>query len=71
MTPYSSKNGKGSGIVAYEIGPDYIIVQTHGYRYYRYSYRSAGKENVESMKKCALESKGLSSYISRHRPGFE
>ena len=70
MTPYLSRSGKKSGVQAYEIGPGYIIVEFPASRY-KYSYSSCGREAVETMKKLALASKGLSTFISRHDPVYE
>lgn len=55
---------KNSGVSAYEIGIDYIIVQFIDNRKYRYTYQSAGKDNIEEMKKRAEVGKGLSTFIS-------
>jgi hypothetical protein len=33
---------------------------------YKYTYASAGKENVEKMKVLAIEGKGLSTFIQQH-----
>lgn len=38
---------------------------------YKYSYDSCGKAAVEEMKILARASEGLSTYISRHDPGYE
>jgi hypothetical protein len=56
-----------SGVVAYEIGPDYIRVQFLGtFRTYTYSYRKAGKVHVDNMKTLAYNGSGLNSYINSH-----
>ena len=55
-----------SGVVAYEYGRDWISVLFRGRVIYTYSYRSAGKQHVDSMKKLADSGKGLSTYISQH-----
>lgn len=55
--------GGNSGVRAFAIGGDYIDVQFDGGKVYRYSYRSAGIEKVEEMKKRAIEGCGLNSYI--------
>lgn len=71
MKPYKSKSGKKSGVVAYETGLDFIVVQfSHG-DVYSYTYQSAGKATVEKMKKLALAQKGLSTFIAQEQPGFE
>jgi hypothetical protein len=61
---YVNRSGD-SGITAYEIGADYIVVQFIGGDVYRYTYRSAGKRAIETMKKLAATGKGLSTYISQ------
>lgn len=60
-------SGGDSGVSAFEIGSDYILVQFSGtYRTYRYSYRKAGQNHVESMKRLARSGNGLNSYINRY-----
>lgn len=71
MIPYKSKSGKPSGVTAYEIGDDYIIVEFSHHEKYTYSYGSASKATIEKMKKLAVAKKGLSTFISRENPGFE
>lgn len=58
--------GGNSSVVAYVIQPDAIDVQFCNGRWYRYSYRSAGADNVETMKSLAIQGRGLCSYIHRH-----
>ncbi len=70
MTPYSSKTGKKSGVTAYSIGDNYIIVEFDSYQY-KYSYKSCGSEAIEEMKKLALASSGLSTFISQNNPAYE
>ena len=71
MIIYSSKSGKSSGVTGYELREDAITVEFNHTEYYVYSYKSAGKRAVEAMKKLALASAGLSTYISREKPGYE
>lgn len=60
-------SGGDSGVSAYEIGSDYIIVKFSGTaRTYRYSYRKAGQNNVENLKRLAQNGSGLNSYINNH-----
>lgn len=60
-------SGGNSGVLAYEIGPDYILIKFSGsYRIYRYSYRKAGQHHVETMKRLAQSGSGLNSYINRY-----
>jgi hypothetical protein len=59
--------GRDSGVVAYEIGTDYIRVQFSGTsRTYTYSYRKAGSTHIENMKQLARKGSGLNSYINRY-----
>ena len=54
-----------SGIEAYEIGLDKISVKfKKKKKIYVYSYASAGKENIEHMKKLAQSGDGLNSFIN-------
>ena len=55
-----------AGVIAYEIGADYVRVRFRNGKPYRYSYASAGREHVEEMKKRASKGRGLSTYISQH-----
>jgi len=55
-----------SGVIAYEIGADYIRVQFRTGLPYRYSHARAGRHHVERMKELAEAGRGLSTYISQH-----
>lgn len=60
-------SGGDSGVSAYEIGSDYILVKFSGTaRKYRYSYRKAGQNHVENLKRLAESGSGLNSYINIH-----
>ena len=63
MTPYENSAGN-SGVIAYTINPDHIAVRFVDGKVYIYSYASAGKRNVEQMKKLAKSGRGLSTFIS-------
>ena len=66
MERYRNSSGS-SGVSAYEIGSDYILVKFSGTaRTYRYSYRKAGQNHVENMKRLAQSGSGLNSYINIH-----
>jgi len=52
------------GITAYEIGSDHIKVKFRDECIYLYTYKSAGKENVEKMKIPAERGKGLTTFIN-------
>ncbi len=63
MQPYRNIAGD-SGVTAYEIGPDYITIEFSDGSVYRYTYASAGAENVERMKGLAQAGQGLDTFIS-------
>lgn len=66
MTLYRDIDGD-SDVYAYEFGEDYIAIQfkvTH--KVYRYTYRSAGRNNVQTMKSLAQSGDGLNSFINRN-----
>ena len=65
MTPYGNANGK-SGVTAYEIRREAIVVEfRHGGRYV-YDFATTGRECVEEMKVLAIEGRGLATYINKH-----
>jgi hypothetical protein len=63
MTPYKNLSGR-SGVRRFRTGRDFIEVD-FGDGIYIYSYASAGKRNVETMKQLAFMGRGLSTYISQ------
>ena len=64
MQVYRDINGDSS-IAAYEIGPDFIrVVFTTG-AVYLYTYASAGRQNIETMKQLAASGDGLDAYIDQ------
>jgi hypothetical protein len=65
MEKYQDINGN-SGIGAFEIGSDYIIVTFKDGSIYKYSYQSAGRENIEQMKRLARKGSGLNTFINRN-----
>jgi len=64
MHYYSNLSGNSS-VVAYEYGADFIRVQFNSGYPYVYSYHSAGRNNVEEMKRLANVGQGLCSFINR------
>lgn len=58
-----------SGIRAYEIGSDYIVVEfkTGRSRCYKYTYSSAGMNDVERMKQLARSGDGLNEFIGKRK----
>jgi hypothetical protein len=66
MKRYGNKSNK-SGVVAYEIRSTSIDVKfVDKEETYTYSYKRAGKEHVEEMKKLAKKGEGLATYIAQN-----
>ena len=66
MQHYLNTDGD-SGVDAYEYGSDYIRVRfLKTFKVYRYTYKSAGKDNIEYMKQFADSGNGLNEFINRH-----
>lgn len=57
---------RNSGVLAFELGDGFIKVEFADHHVYLYTAESAGRENIEAMKKRALAGKGLSTFISQH-----
>lgn len=69
MQKYHSPNK--TNVAAYENGVDYIIVSFKDGSYYKYTYASAGKGTVETLKSLATSNRGgLNSALhpSKHIP---
>lgn len=64
MTRYKNIDGD-SGIDGYEVGADYLRVQFTSGQIYRWTYGSAGRQHVETMKVLAARGDGLNAYINR------
>lgn len=58
-----SNNGGNSSIAGYEIEPTRIRVMFSDGSIYSWSYASAGRNNVETMKQLAQSGSGLNSFI--------
>lgn len=71
MEPYKNLNGD-SGIIAFEIGGDYIKVKFKDGQWtlYIYTHQSAGLTAIETMKTLARQGYDLNSYISTHKPPY-
>lgn len=63
MEQYRNIEGQ-SEVSAYEIGADYITLEFSDGSTYRYTYASAGQENVERMKGLATAGQGLDKFIN-------
>lgn len=64
MRPYRNE-ATDSGVVAYEVGPDFIKIAFHGGHTYLYDNEKPGRAEVDQMKKLAAQGRGLSTYISQ------
>ena len=65
MEKYMDLNGD-SGVEAYEIGRHSITVEFKDGNVYLYTYRSAGRVNVEKMQALARAGRGLNTFISQN-----
>jgi hypothetical protein len=61
-----NKQGRPSGVSAYEIGNDSIKIRFVDGSIYLYNFKTTGKQNVERMKKLAEAGKGLATFINKH-----
>jgi hypothetical protein len=67
MTMQRYRNqGRTSGVVAYELGEDFIDVKFVDGAVYRYTARRPGPRDLARMKELAQRGEGLSTFISRH-----
>jgi hypothetical protein len=65
MTSYTNSSGK-SGVSAYEIRDQSIVVEfRHGGKYL-YDYDIPGEPEVEEMKRRAIEGVGLMTFINKN-----
>jgi len=69
LTPYADRSGS-SGVTGYASEARAIVVGFGPKATYRYTFGSAGREAVEEMQTLAAEGRGLSTWISRHDPGY-
>ncbi|WP_027214279.1 hypothetical protein [Burkholderia sp. WSM2232] len=73
MQRYGNRSGK-SGVVAYEIGENFVAARFHSGTTYWYTERSVGKTHVAALRRLAKRGEGLGTYISQHpevRDGYE
>ena len=55
--------GGDSSVIGFDFGSDWIDVYFSDGSGYRYTNNSAGRNNIEEMKKLARAGQGLNSYI--------
>ena len=65
MQRYGNQS-RESGVVAYDIDADRIVVQFRNGDRYLYTEDSAGAANIATMQALARAGRGLSSFISQH-----
>jgi hypothetical protein len=65
MQRYADHSGR-SGIIAFEVGEDYLDVRFTSGDVYHYTSRRPGERDLAHMKELALRGEGLSTFISRH-----
>jgi hypothetical protein len=65
MQTYKNLSGT-SGVIGYELGPDYIDVEFKEGSIYRYDYRVSGRKIVEAMKTLAASGEGLATFINQN-----
>ena len=65
MKPYRGGAGE-SGVIAYEVGPDWILVRFRRGGTYRYTARHPGPLHVIEMQRLAEAGDGLNTYFSQH-----
>jgi hypothetical protein len=64
MEIYRNISGN-SGVVAFEIGANYVRVQFRHGTPYLYTYHTAGIANVDEMKRLARLGQGLNTFINQ------
>ena len=71
MQEYRHVGGE-TGILAFEIGTDFIRVEFEDHTVYIYTYASAGSFAVERMKELAVKGEGLNTFINKYtRKNYE
>ena len=65
MAPYRNRNGN-SGVAAYALLDDGILVRFVDGKTYRYGLTQPGRHHIGQMKSLALAGRGLGNYITRY-----
>ncbi|MGN6524805.1 MAG: hypothetical protein ACTHL8_00315 [Burkholderiaceae bacterium] len=68
MTPYRNHSGR-SGVVAYALARDAILLEFAQGDVYEYTARSAGPGAIAEMRSRAERGSGLATYVSQHVRG--
>ncbi len=64
MRRYEDRHGN-SGVVAFRSGSDFIDVEFHDGKQYRYTHQVPGQTEVEAMKQLAASGQNLATFINR------
>jgi hypothetical protein len=65
MRPYGRPD-QDQGVVAYDLGADFIRIEFVDGSIYRYDASRPGVEHVDRMKALAEAGRGLTTYINQH-----
>ena len=65
MQRYQSAN-QNTGVIAYQIMPDEIIIKFRDGSVYLYTTASTGKQHINQMQNLAKKGEGLTTYINQH-----
>jgi hypothetical protein len=65
MQRYADHSGR-SGIIAFEVGEDYLDVRFISGEVHHYTTRRPGARDLVHMKDLALRGEGLAAFINRH-----
>jgi hypothetical protein len=65
MQPYRNLS-RASGVEAYQLGPDWILVRFRNGTVYRYTCSSAGAPQIARMHALAETGRGLATFISQY-----
>jgi phosphopantetheine adenylyltransferase len=71
MNQYFSKSGKKTGVIAYQIEEESILLNYNSksgkIKSIMYSYDISGVKHVEKIKKFARRSKNLNTYLAKNK----
>lgn len=65
MQPYRDSGGD-SGIAAYTLGKEFIVIRFTRGGTYRYDATAPGAKHVRAMQRLARAGQGLNTYINQH-----
>ncbi len=61
--------GGDSGVVAFELGEQFIVIEFRDGSRYRYTAASTGAADIAAMRRLARAGEGLCTFISQHVRG--